>query len=408
MRLLQDLARARPGIRRYLLGAALMGAAHAVPWTLLPLYLDRLGFTKAEIGTVQAGEAWGRALVALPAAWLLSRVRTTPVLACTALLSSLAYASLAQTADLATVSLFNLARGLMDQVHYVALAPFVFRHTAIAERPTVFALSQAVHTLMAVLGSFLCGQAVGYLVAEHCSEVASMRWVLSFTAALPLLAAAVFLRIEEEVRDRTERAPLFATLRAHRGVVLRFALPQLTIATGAGLVIPFLGLYFTERFGFAESDVGSLYAAGQVLMTTGFLLTPWILRRLGFVGGIVSVELVSIPFFLVLAFTQDVTTAVFAFLLRGALMNTAHPIFKNFMMHASPAGLREVQTGVLGLLWGIGWILGPVVGGALIDAHGYEALMCVTVAMYVLASTTSWFLLSPLERGLPDAAEVRA
>jgi MFS family permease len=167
-------------------------------------------------------------------------------------------------------------------------------------------------------------------------------------------------------------------------------------------VIPFLGLYFTDRFGFAPSSVGTLFAGGQILTTTGFLCSPAILRRLGYVRGIVFVELASIPFFLVLAFTQDVRLATVAFLLRGALMNTAHPLLKGLMMHASPEGLREVQNGVLGVLWGIAWVIGPVLGGAILDRthNSYGALMCTTVVFYLTASMCSWRLLGPVERGL--------
>ena len=36
--------------RRYLLGCIFLGAAGALPWTLLNLYLDRLGYSKTDIG----------------------------------------------------------------------------------------------------------------------------------------------------------------------------------------------------------------------------------------------------------------------------------------------------------------------------------------------------------------------
>jgi len=93
-RTLEDVRRLRAETRRYLIGSALMGAAFSVPWTLLNLYLERLGFTNTEIGSVQAAEAWGRALIAIPAAFLLARRRTTPILAGTAALAATAYFAL--------------------------------------------------------------------------------------------------------------------------------------------------------------------------------------------------------------------------------------------------------------------------------------------------------------------------
>ena len=70
------------------------------------------------------------------------------------------------------------------------------------------------------------------------------------------------------------------------------------------------------------------------------------------------------------------------------------------MMRASPPALRELQNGVLGLLWGVGWIVGPIVGGHLLVASGndYAPLMCTTVGIYFLASVGTYVLLGRVER----------
>ena len=74
----RDVALIQPAAARFLMGSALLGAAHAVPWTLMGLYLDRRGFDKADIGLIHSAESWGMVLVALPAALLFGRLRTPP------------------------------------------------------------------------------------------------------------------------------------------------------------------------------------------------------------------------------------------------------------------------------------------------------------------------------------------
>ncbi len=129
-------------------------------------------------------------------------------------------------------------------------------------------------------------------------------------------------------------------------------------------------------------------------------MTPFILARLGFVRSMVAIELSSLPFFLALAFTTSLPVAMFAFLMRGALMNATHPIIKNLMMQATPAGAREVQTGVNATLWGVGWVVGPLVAGRVLDATSddYAVLMCTTVGLYLLAAILTWTLLRSVER----------
>jgi predicted MFS family arabinose efflux permease len=399
-RALTDYRLIRKETRQFLVASMLMGAAFSVPWTLLNLYLDRLGFSKAEIGTVQSAESWGRALIAIPAAFLLTRWRTTPLLVWTALGTAVAYFTLPWLPTLSMIFGVNLLRGFFDQVHHVAIAPFVFRHTSIVERAAAFGLAEAVHTLAAVVGSFGCGQAVDLLAPWLGDERLAMGWVLAAAGVLPLASAFVFARIREAPRDRRAREPILPLLRKHRGLIARFAIPQGVVALGAGLSIPFLGLYFQDRFHFGPGSVGTLNACGMLLMTTGYLFSPMLLRRLGFVKSMVACELLSIPFFLVLAFTYSMPLAIAAFLLRGALMNLSHPILKNFMMQAAPPNLRELQNGVLGLLWGVGWILGPIVGGRILVStdNDYTPLMCTTVGIYLAASLATFTLLRRVER----------
>ena len=125
-----------------------------------------------------------------------------------------------------------------------------------------------------------------------------------------------------------------------------------------------------DSFELPPGTWGDLFAGGQVMMSAGFLLTPHLLRRLGFVRSIVAIELSSIPFFLLLAYTTSLPLAMLAYLVRGSLMNSTHPLHKNLMMQATPAGAREVQNGINATLWGLGWVIGPTLAGRVLDATG--------------------------------------
>ena len=177
-----------PQTRRFLAGSALMGVAQAVPWTMLPLYLDRLGYTKAQIGAVQSCDAWGMVLIALPAAFLLAHRRTPPILTWASLIAGLAYCALPWMPNLKLVMLLNLVAGLAWSVHYVAISPFLYRHTEAAQRTAVFGLAEAVHTAAAVAGMFLGGRAVELLTRLLSSEKSALAWVVASGGMLALLA----------------------------------------------------------------------------------------------------------------------------------------------------------------------------------------------------------------------------
>jgi MFS family permease len=80
-------------------------------------------------------------------------------------------------------------------------------------------------------------------------------------------------------------------------------------------------------------------------------------------------------------------------------MNASHPLLKAFLMETAPAGLHEVQNALLSFLWGLGWVIGPVLGGLVLEAsHGdYAPLMFTTIALYLLGSGSFWFSVRSLE-----------
>jgi MFS family permease len=187
---------------------------------------------------------------------------------------------------------------------------------------------------------------------------------------------------------------------SERGFVARVALPRIVLGLGAGLSIPFLGLYFQDRFGLSPASVGQLQAAAQLFMSAGFLCAPAVERRLGPVGGMCALQAASMPFFVCLAFTGSLTMAAAAFLLRAGLMNAATPIYKSFLMREARPELREMANGIDNLAWGISWVAGPHVGGAILDASrdSYATLMLVTVGLYALSAAATAWLLGPLAR----------
>lgn len=396
----ETFQRLQPAARAYLYGSAFMGAAQAVTWSFLTRWLNVQGYTKTEIGTFQSLDSWGKVAVALPAAFLLARRPARGVFVLSALIAGIVYIALPHLPSLRWMYAANFIAGLAMTVHYVAIAPFLFRHTGAAERAGVFSLAEAARTLAAVVGAGLAGFVVAQLAGPLGGEIPATNAVISGAGVCSLIAALFYARIDDPEPSMPVGSRVLPVVRQNAALLARFAAPQFVIACGAGFCIPFLPTYFQERFGVGPDGWGYLFASGQVLMTGGFLMTPFILARLGFVRSMVAIELSSLPFFLALAFTTSLPVAMFAFLMRGALMNATHPIIKNLMMQATPAGAREVQTGVNATLWGVGWVVGPLVAGRVLDATSddYAVLMCTTVGLYLFAAILTWTLLRGVER----------
>ena len=68
--------------------------------------------------------------------------------------------------------------------------------------------------------------------------------------AFALFGAIAYARIRDPDPSIERGQPMLPVLRAHKTLIARFALPQFAIASGAGFCIPFLPLYFQDRFEF--------------------------------------------------------------------------------------------------------------------------------------------------------------
>jgi len=160
----------------------------------------------------------------------------------------------------------------------------------------------------------------------------------------------------------------------------KLMLTNFMIGAGAGLIIPFLNLYFRDRFNLSPDLIGLYYFVVQFSMLFGSLSGPVLARRFGLVRTVVMTQLLSIPFMLILSYTYYLPLAFAAFVIRGGLMNLGVPIVTNLGMELA----QKKEQGLVNALLMLGWT--SAVGGKLIEHYGYTVTMNITVGIYLLSS----------------------
>jgi len=174
--------------------------------------------------------------------------------------------------------------------------------------------------------------------------------------------------------------------RADAWLLTRLVLPKFITGLGAGLVIPFINLYFRDRFLLPPDRIGTIFAVAQAVTVVAFLVGPHLARRTGMIRAIAATELLSIPFFITMAYTQRLDLAIMAFWMRGALMNMNQPISGAFTMEMVRPEQQPLANALVEFAWHGAWMISTQIGGWMIEKNGFQLPMMITVGFYVVAS----------------------
>jgi predicted MFS family arabinose efflux permease len=376
--------------RRFLLGTFLMGFGHGAIWVHLNLYLRSLGLDESEIGWIISAGSIGVVLISLPAAMWIDRFRAERVFVTTALGFGISMLGMLVAARPLVLMAVSLLSGMFFTVHLVAAAPFYMRNSTREHRTELFGISSALETLATVVSSAGVGVLARFASTQFASEARGLRLALVAAAVVSLAAAIPLAGIRSKPVAAERRSLRDYVYSRNMGLMFRLSLPAFLIGCGAGLSIPFLNLYFRDRFQQDPAQIGVYFSVAQVLTMTGFILGPILARRFTHVRAIVATELLSIPFFLLLALADRLWMGVLAFWMRGALMNMNQPVSNAFAMEMVSEDEQTVTNSLRTFAWNLAWMVTTPVGGWLIERQGYAANMFLTIAFYLTAASLFW------------------
>jgi predicted MFS family arabinose efflux permease len=386
--------------RLFLAGTFFMGIGQGAVWVHLNLYFRALGLGEAAIGRILSASSFGTVVIAIPAALWVDRFPAQRIFTFAATGFSLAFATTLLLPKPGILVFAAFVTGMLFTVHWVAAAPFFMRNEREEDRIYLFGFANAVETLATIVAAVGAGAVARTLERRLGSEVLGLRFALLGAAGLSLLAPLFFARIRSGAPLEGAKKLGEYLFARDWGLLGKLTLPSFLVGMGAGLIIPFLNLYFRDRFGQDPREIGGVFAVSQLLTMAGFLAGAPIARRIGSVTSIAMTELLSIPFFLMLAFTYSLPLAVFAFWVRGALMNMNHPISTNFAMEMVAPDQQTVTNSVRTLAWNVSWMVSAQLGGWLIQHHGFTPPMLVTIGLYASSSVLFlWFFRGERRRG---------
>jgi len=398
----RDAARAFSRPARAFLGATFLSfAGMGVNQVLFNLYLTEAGFHEAFVGRVLTVTGAGVVLAALPAGWLADRWGRRRTLVLGVVLEGTAFLTRALVVDPALLYPLSFTAGIGQSLYAIAAAPFLSEHSTPRERTHLFSAFFAIELVAGVAGSLLGGWLPRLFRVLHLAAAGglfgSYRTTLVVGGAIEAASMLPLLVIGRapEMRHRRERG---AARDPQSHLIPKIGFTGFLIGAGAGLVIPFMNLYFKDRFHCSSAQIGSFFSVAALMTAFAMLIGPVLARRFGRLKTAMASQVLSLPFLVTLGAEQHLGIAVGAFWLRATLMQAATPLMMSFVMETMPPALRARSTSLMNMLWNAGWATSATLSGWIIERAGYAVPFYVTATLY--ASAASYFYLS--FRHLPD------
>jgi MFS family permease len=381
-------------IRLALLGTIFIQVGMGIFMVIYNFYVRELGYTEQVNGQIISMNSLATALILIPAGILSDRLGRKKVMIFGALLTGcfLIFRSITEAQSL--LILFAFLTGLTMAFVMVSGIPWLAENSTEGQRVHLFSIQFALMTAANVIGNILGGTLTD-LFSLRFSEVESIRYTLLIGAVIFLIGLIPMFRFKEASKSKSAKnlnkkeSKQFSSKNKYTMIIL-FAIPALLIGFGAGLVIPYLNLYFADRFGASTTLIGLIISLGQAATAIAIIIGPWVVRKVGEVRAVVILQLLSLPFLLLTAYTEHLWLAAVGFLFRQALMNAGNPIQTSLMMSMVDDSVKGLANSVNQMVFNLGWaLMGPVSTGIVLQYGtywGYATVFTITASLYLIGS----------------------
>ncbi len=385
--------------RLFLLSLLFFGVAMGISQLLFNFYVLSLGYNEATLGNLVTARSLTSLIAALPMGYLTDRIGSKNAF----LIGYLAYGvSMAMMLIFPSVPIFismNVLQGVAQSLSGVATGPFLMENGGPKERTYLFSLSSGLRMTATSIGEWLGGYLPGWaagIIAVSAVSSKAYGWSLWVMAFLSLASAVPVILMKTNLRSISQRsafAPV-SFVRKNPGLLGKLILPSLVISIGAGMVMPFMNVFFRNVHSQSDTAIGVIFAWGSLAMGIGLVVAPALAERFGKIQVVTATQALSIPFLALLGFAPWFEVSVVAYYIRLTLMNMSGPIYSTFTMERVDPESRGMIASLSSMAGNFGWAFSPTISGLLQVRSGFQWPFTITMITYVIAISMyyAWFL----------------
>ena len=360
---------------------------------ILPLYMTRKGFSDEEIALFITFRFLGVFILALPLGNLIKGRKLMPLFyisnLCVPLFGIAIVLSITYHLNYLTFASL-LLWGASFTFMQIPVSPFILRNSQKKNHTAGISLSYSTWSF----GGIVSGIIIAVLdkinpVFFDEQFILLLFSILGFGGLFFLLRTKQFkeLAIEHFAKPETKEK---RAKPSDWPLIFKALIPTLIIATGAGLTIPFISLFFDKIHHVDKGGFSVLSAIAAVLVAYTAMLVPKIKKNIGYKIAIPTTQSLAVISLVALATTQfysqysvAVIIAAICYLLRQPLMNMAGPMTTELVLNYVGKHNREITSALTAAIWSGSWVLSGLMVKILL-AHGFQfvTIFLITSLLY--------------------------
>jgi MFS family permease len=377
----------------YIIALALVWFNFQVFSLILNLYLRALGYVESEIGWVNSSLALGFSIMVLPSALVMSRIRFGPLMQTSIILFAAFSFSMCTVHSYWAVLGLAVLSGTMLATIRVTAGPFFMCNSTPRERATIFSFSSSADVLAGVIAFAVAGKLATLIEMWVGDVVVAYRYTLYMGSVVSLLAI-IPMRVLKKPATLSEANSIslhWQQLRKGWRLYAPVFLTGMCVGLSAGIIIPFLNLFVSDKFSLHSDTIGWLFALATAATFIGAMTGPILVRATGLIRTLMAINIVSIPFIIVMAYSNVLAIVAIAIIIRSGIMGMSFPLTTNLCLEQCRPYERGLVNAVVLFSINFSWMIAMTVGGYLIENCGYTFTFDIMIVL-CLATALSYYL----------------
>ena len=269
----------------------------------------------------------------------------------------------------------------------IPVLPFILRNCPTEQQTPAIALSYSTWSFAGIVSAALVWLLNSYDPIVFNERNMLIGITVSAFAGLFCVYAA---RTEEKTNNEIHQAQVDGY---DWGLIAKALIPVLVIATGAGLTIPFINLFFSRVHDLSTNTISLWNFIASLFVAFAALLVPKIKNGIGYKLAIPLTQSFAVLSLVLMATTEwyvqlpaAAAIAVGCYLLRQPLMNMAGPMTSEVGMKYVGKKNQEMTSALTAAIWSGSWFISTRFIFATLRDTGwnYVSIFLITAALYAV------------------------